>query len=198
MKRFYNYTFRTVCIFILLMTIYSVTIISVVTNRNYANNENIDKLLSSAVLYKEIKRVEPVIEIGSTSTTASSYNPIDTTGYTVLSSEKGNISHFGPDCQGCGIGYVATGDYVGSGRINYIDKTFGIVRIVAADKKYPLGSILRLTYRDRIIIAIVLDRGGGIGDGRKYQIDLLAESESHSYNLGVMYGATIEALRLGY
>lgn len=196
MKRFYNYTFRTVCIFILLMTIYAVTILDVVTSRNYANNENMEKVLSSAVLYKEIKKIEPVI--GSTLTTTNSYNPIDTTGFNVLSREIGNISHFGPDCQGCGIGYVATGDYVGSGRINYIDKTFGTVRIVAADKKYPLGSILRLTYKDRVIITIVLDRGGGIGDGRKYQIDLLAESEAHSSNLGVMYGATIEALRLGY
>ena len=196
MKRFYNYTFGTVCIFILLMTIYSVTILNVVTSRNYANNENMEKVLSSAVLYKEIKKIEPVI--GSTLTTTNLYNPIDTTGFNVLSREIGNISHFGPDCQGCGIGYVATGDYVGSGRINYIDKTFGTVRIVAADKKYPLGSILRLTYKDRVIITIVLDRGGGIGDGRKYQIDLLAESEAHSSNLGVMYGATIEALRLGY
>ena len=196
MKRFYNYTFGTVCIFILLMTIYSVTILNVVTSRNYANNENMEKVLSSAVLYKEIKKIEPVI--GSTLTTTNPYNPIDTTGFNVLSREIGNISHFGPDCQGCGIGYVATGDYVGSCRINYIDKTFGTVRIVAADKKYPLGSILRLTYKDRVIITIVLDRGGGIGDGRKYQIDLLAESEAHSSNLGVMYGATIEALRLGY
>ncbi len=198
MKRFYNYTFGTVCIFILIMTLYSITIMSVVTKRNYANNMNSEKVLASAVLFKEIKKVNPVVQVGSTLTTASNYNPIDTSGYNVLSSEKGNISHFGPDCQGCGIGYVATGDYVGEGRINYNDKTFGTVRIVAADKKYPLGSILRLKYKDRVIIAIVLDRGGGIGDGRKYQIDLLAESEAHSSNLGVMYGATIEALRLGY
>lgn len=237
MKRFYNYTFRTVCVFILLMTLYSVTIISVVTNRNYANNLNDEKIVSSVLLARSanesikvsdeidesqsIEIVEEVVEeIQPTPTpvatpiptpvptpvatpepqsnTVTYYNPIDTSSYNVISSEVVNISHFGPDCNGCGAGYVATGDYVGNGRIYYKDNTFGAVKIVAADKKYPSGTILRLTYNGNVSIAIVLDRGGGIGDGRKYQIDLLAESEAKCYQLGVMYGATLEVLRLGY
>lgn len=222
MKRFYNYTFGTICTFILLVTIYSITNVDIVKERNYANNINNEKVVNSVLLAKSIEEVrnvvkeenvEPVDVIQSTpvptpastpkpvepksGNTTTTYNPIDTSGYTVISSEVVNISHFGPDCNGCGAGYVATGDYVGSGRLYYKDSTFGSVRIVAADKKYPLGTILRLTHNGNVYIAIVLDRGGGIGDGKKYQIDLLAESEAYSSKLGVMRGATLEVLRMG-
>ena len=231
MKKFYNYAFGTVCVFILLMTLYSVTIINVVTNRNYANNVNKEKIVSSVVLGKnatesikvseevddsqelEVKEEKVEVPVATPEPTpvptpvptptpapqvTISYNPIDTSSYNVISSEVVNISHFGPDCNGCGSGYVASGYYVGEGRINYPDSTFGNVRIVAADYKYPTGSIVRLTYNGNVIIAIVLDRGGGIGDGRKYQIDLLDVSEAESSRLGVMYGATLELLRSGY
>ena len=209
MKKIYNYTFCIVCVFILVMTIYSITLINIDTNHNYVTNLNEEKVINSSVFIEEesieidnnlindgINQEVDVKVVGST--TNSQINYIDTSSYNIISSEVVNISHFGPDCNGCGIGLVASGDYVGSGRINYYDKTFGIVRIVAADNKYPLGTILRLNTNRGLIIAIVLDRGGGIGDGKKYQIDLLSESEEISYKLGVIYNATLEVLRLGY
>ena len=207
MKRFYNYTFRTVCVFIMLMTSYSVTIIKVVTKRNYANNANNEKIVSSVLLAKDtnesIKVSEEVnsqrVEVTKpTPTPISRYNPIDTSQHNVISRETVNISHFGPDCNGCGAGYVASGYFVGNGNIYYNDPTYGTVRIVAADYKYPLGTIVRLNHNGNVIIAIVLDRGGGIGDGKRYQIDLLAESEAQSSALGVMWNASLEVLRLGY
>lgn len=173
--------------------------------------ENTEEVVEKIEEVKDVvTEVEPVVEQVVESTpapvevsvpqgnTVTYYSPIDTSGYNVISSEIVNISHFGPDCNGCGAGYVATGDYVGSGRIYYRDNTFGTVRIVAADYKYPSGTILRLSYNGNVMIAIVLDRGGGIGDGKKYQIDLLTESEAKCYQLGVMYGATLEVLRLGF
>lgn len=231
MKRFYNYTFISVCSFLVIMSVYSVTYINVVTERNYATNVNNEKIVSSVLLAKNTiesikaseevndsqnleidnKEVEEVVPVATPELTpvptptptpvpqvTIRYNPIDTSSYPVLSSETITMSHFGPDCPGCGSGYVASGYYVGGGRINYPDATFGNVRIVAADYKYPTGTILRLSHNGSSIIAIVLDRGGGIGDGRKYQIDLLAESEAQSSHLGVKYGVTLEVLRLGY
>ena len=194
-----------------MMTVYSITTIRVVTNHNYANNLNNEKIVSSSLLKEDesiktdiissdVERKEEVVNKKNSRgyTTTEQEHNIDTSNYTVISSEKVNISHFGPDCNGCGIGYVATGEYIGSGRINYNEPTFGVIRIVAADKKYPLGTIIRITYKTRNFLAIVLDRGGAIADGKKYQIDLLAESEKKSYELGVMMNATLEVLRLGY
>lgn len=125
-------------------------------------------------------------------------NLVDTSSFAVLSNEIVNISHYGHDCYGCTSGHTASGYYVGDGRIYYQDKTFGSVRVVAADKKYPLGTILRLGYHGTTITAIVLDRGGAIGDGNKFQIDLLTTSNSHAYQLGIVTNTSLEVLRYGY
>lgn len=125
-------------------------------------------------------------------------NIVDTSSFAVLSNETVNISHYGHDCYGCTTGHTASGYYVGDGRIYYQDPTFGTVRVVAADRKYPLGTIVRLRYHGSTITAIVLDRGGGIGDGKKFQIDLLTTSNSHALQLGIVTNTTLEVLRLGY
>ena len=195
MKKFYNYTFRTVCIFILVMTLYSITIMQVVTKHNRVDNLNEKKVVSSSLIYREIK--ESINVNNEVSRPIVNVNTIDTSGYNVITSEIVNISHFGPDCSGCG-NYVASGYYVGNGRIYYNDPTFGGLRIVAADKKYPLGTVVRLNYRGQNVVAIVLDRGWGIGDINQYQIDLLTTSEAKASQEGVIRGAKLEVLRLGY
>ena len=122
---------------------------------------------------------------------------IEESDFAVISRETVNISHYGHDCIGC-IGYTASGYYVGDGRLYYQDSTFGSVRVVAADRKYPLGTILRIGYQGSTILAIVLDRGGAIGDGKRFQIDLLTTSEEYASVLGIVSGAPLEVLRLGY
>ena len=196
MKRVFEYAYRFVCVFIILMTIFSIMTIEVNTdhNHNYINNENNDKAVNSVY----IRNDKLVFREPAGRTTKAQLTNMDTSNYNVLSSEYVNVSHFGPDCSGCGIGYVASGDYVGNGRINYSDKTYGVVRIVAADRKYPLGTIIRLTKGNDVTLAIVLDRGGGIGDGNKYQIDLLAESEAQSYRIGVIRDVRLDVLRIGH
>ena len=125
-------------------------------------------------------------------------NIVDTSSFEVLQQETVNISHYGHDCYGCKTGLTASGYYVGDGRIYYQDNKFGSVRIVAADTKYPLGSIVRIRYNSIVTLALVLDSGGGIGDGKRFQIDLLAKSESEASKLGIVNNATLEVLRLGY
>lgn len=106
----------------------------------------------------------------------------------------GNMSGYGPDCKGCS-GYVSYGMYVGNGNIYYNDKEYGQVRIVAGDKKYKFGTIVKI---NDSILAIVLDRGGAIGIGKRFLFDLLYESEAEASKYGVSYNTKFEILRNGF
>lgn len=118
----------------------------------------------------------------------------------VIETLTGKVTAFTPYCSdGCN-GYVASGMYVGGGNIYYDDSEYGRVRIVAGDKSYPFGTIVRLKnlwYFGEDIYAIVLDRGGAIGKNKRALFDLLFEYESSANNFGVE-NATCEILRIGY
>lgn len=120
----------------------------------------------------------------------------------VLETVNGTITAFTAYCSDGCHGYVASGKYVGEGNIHYYDSTYGKVYIVAGGPEYPLGTIVRMKNVDyfggRDIYAIVLDRGGAIGKGRRALFDLLFALESNANNFGVRYGVTCEILRLGY
>lgn len=106
----------------------------------------------------------------------------------------GKMTGYGPDCSGCS-GYLANGMYVGDGTIYYNDSEYGKVRIVAGDKKYRFGTIVKI---NDSMIAIVLDRGGSIGIGKKFLFDLLYSSEKEASNHGVMNDVKFEILRNGF
>ena len=220
MKKFYNYTFQLVCIYILVLSFFSISNFEIKIDHydRKVYNVNQEKILGSVVLAKshqevknkeveesstdnqtekeEVKIEEPVTE--KKESIQETINIVDTSNFTVLSQETVNISHYGHDCYGCSSGHTASGYYIGDGRIYYQDATFGSVRVVAADSKYPLGSIVRLSYQGSTITAIVLDRGGGIGDGKKFQIDLLESSEAQANSRSIVSGSQLEVLRLGY
>lgn len=226
MKRFCNYTFRAVCVYIVLLIgiVFLTSDSSVETVNKNAFNENLEKKLNSFIISKKIgkeicfdenlkgipveKEPEPTIEITPEPTPTptpevkSSYTyvqTVDTSGYPVLSTVWGDVSHYGHDCYGCTTGKTATGYDISDGRIYYTDSTYGSVRIVASGAEYPFGTILRISNSTTSpIIAIVLDRGGAIGSGKKYILDLLTESNAAAYAAGVKYNMTIEVLRMGY
>lgn len=225
MKKIYNYTFKLVCAYILFLSFFMVSNVETKIDNFSSNvhNLNKEKIVASALLIqqhdveieekeesinevvesvkeevpKEEKQEEPVKEVPK-KPPVENVNLVDTSSYAVLKEETVNMSHYGHDCYGCTSGYTASGYYVGDGRIYYNDSTFGSVRVVAADQKYPLGTILRLGYRGSKITAIVLDRGGGIGDSQRFQIDLLTSSNSEAYQLGIVENTSLEVLRLGY
>lgn len=118
----------------------------------------------------------------------------------VLAVYKGIITAYGPDCVGCTSGRTASGYKVSNGNIYYQDKKYGKVRIVAADKKLPFGTIVRIKdlslFQDPIL-AIVLDRGGAIGFNKQVYFDLLYKSEKETLSFGKRQ-ATFEILRRGY
>ena len=118
----------------------------------------------------------------------------------VLATYNGIITAYGPDCIGCTSGRTASGYKVSNGNIYYHDKKYGKVRIVAADKSLPFGTIVRiknLSVFKEPILAIVLDRGGAIGFRKKVYFDLLYKSEKETIPFG-RRKATFEILRRGY
>lgn len=116
----------------------------------------------------------------------------------VLETQVGTMSAYGLDCQGCsgrvGAGYDASGN-----NVRYYDSTYGELRIVAGDRKYPYGTVVRVNNSTiGTFQAIVLDRGGDIGIGRRYMFDLLFYSEAEAYQFGLSRNTTFEILRYGY
>lgn len=116
----------------------------------------------------------------------------------VLATYNGIITAYGPDCKGCS-GITASG-YNVRNNIYYNDKEYGKVRILAADRSLPFGTIVRiknLNVFDEVVTAIVLDRGGAIGFNKKSNFDLLYHSEKETNFFGSRR-ATFEILRKGY
>ena len=116
----------------------------------------------------------------------------------ILETQVGNLSLYGPDCAGCsghlGGGYDAT-----SGNYMYNDYKYGDVRVVAGDKSYPYGTIVRIKSDSfETFNAIILDRGGGIGFNKRYLFDLLCSSEAEAASIGSFKNVTFEILRYGY
>ncbi len=113
-----------------------------------------------------------------------------------LEVQTGAISSYGPDCVGCS-GTLASGFYAGNGNIYYQDSTYGSVRIVAGDRSYPFGTIVQVSGTPLgDFNAIVLDRGGGIGFGKRFLFDLLFPSEAEGF--GSYWNITFTILRYGY
>ena len=99
----------------------------------------------------------------------------------------GTLTGYGPDCVGCSkVGNVAcftknkeNHSLITDG-IYYIDDEYGKVRIVAAAKAFPCGTIVQITKKGQTpFYAIVLDRGGSMNsawsEGRVW-MDLAYES----------------------
>lgn len=115
----------------------------------------------------------------------------------VLEIQLGKLSRYGPDCYLC-TGYLAYGLYVGSGTIYYNDNYYGNVRILAGDKSYPFGTIVRVSYDMESFLGIILDRGGSIGFNGKALFDLLYPNEYLANKDGVNYNTKFEILRYGF
>lgn len=108
----------------------------------------------------------------------------------------GKLSYYKANCQGCS-GKTASGYDVSDGNLYYHDARYGDVRIIAAGYELDLYSIVRIKNSSlgTDILAIVLDRGGDIGQEKKFLIDVLTNSfESKG---GVEKNISLDILRNG-
>lgn len=117
----------------------------------------------------------------------------------VLEIFSGQLTAYGSDCYGCS-GITASGYDIRNGNIYYDDKEYGNIRIVAADRRYKFGTIVRISnlrFYDEPFIAIVLDRGFLIkGDIMDLAFDTVKNPDV--LNLGREKKAKFEILRYGW
>ena len=112
-----------------------------------------------------------------------------------LRSGNGKVSYYSLNCSGCS-GRVGAGKSLRG--VYYNDHKFGYVRGLAAGKEYPYGSIIRISGTPLgTFTGIVLDRGGAIGQGRRYLFDVLVSSEREAYRYGISK-ISYQILRYGY
>ncbi len=114
----------------------------------------------------------------------------------VLSTYQGTMSFYNANCVGCS-GITSTGVDISDGRLYYQDKTYGNIRIVAAGTEIKKWSVIRIKNSSLGVntLAIVLDRGGSIGLGKKFLIDMLTNSMENKG--GIEKNITIEVIREG-
>lgn len=108
----------------------------------------------------------------------------------------GKLSYYRANCNGCS-GVTASGYDVSGGNLYYHDTTYGDVRIIAAGSEIKLYSIVKIKNSSlgNEVLSIVLDRGGNIGQGRKFLIDILTNDKESKG--GVESNISLEILRDG-
>lgn len=111
----------------------------------------------------------------------------------------GTLTGYGPDCVGCsGIVACAPNPDVRNDNIYYEDKEYGKIRILAADRSIPCGSIIKISNFKFIgddFYGIVLDRGSSIVG---LTMDLLYPSESDTVVIGRQYKINFKIERFGW
>lgn len=122
------------------------------------------------------------------------YGPLSPVSFT------GQMTAYTAYCPGCG-GKVACppAQDVRNGNIYYEDSSYGTVRILAADRIIPCGSIIKIsniTFSNEPIVGIVLDRGGAI---KGNIIDFLVEGRNEAYEgIGRQKDVVFEIIRWGW
>lgn len=156
----------------------------------------VDKVIKKETKIEEKKEVkkETVVKNTNPVVPSKTKNVSD-----VLETLTGKLTNYGPDCYGCS-GRVSYGQDVTNGNIYYNDSKYGKVRIVAGDKKFKFGTIVRIknSKSGNNIIAIVLDRGSNVGIGKATLFDLLYESNKAASKVGTSNNVTFEILRYGF
>jgi len=131
---------------------------------------------------------EPVVA----PTPAASERPrrsTNTNSTATLETFTASVTAYQANCRGCS-GFTASGRDVRTNHWFY-DQTFGSVRIIAADSRFPFGTIM---YIQGVGHAVVLDRGGSVTGN---VLDLLKGSNEDPFRFGRQSLQT-QVLRLGW
>lgn len=111
----------------------------------------------------------------------------------------GKLTAYGPDCPGCsGNSACPPRQNFKNGNIYFEDQVYGKVRVVAADRSIPCGSIVRISginIYSEPILAIVMDRGGSVTGNH---MDLLFTSQSNLEGFATSNNIKFEIIRYGW
>ena len=100
-----------------------------------------------------------------------------------------SVTAYLPDCRGCS-GFTASGKDVRNTSV-FNDSTFGTVRIIAADRRFPIGTVM---YIQDVGNAIVLDRGRSVTGNI---LDLLMHQGQNPWQFG-RQSLQAQVVRLGW
>lgn len=187
LKSYFNGLFFVIILLFLVATSNNKNVIAI-TNINTIKaieSSRLEKFEREEKLESEYIKVNSVLEIE-----AKKNKRIEFTG---------TLTGYGPDCEGCS-GIVGCSPYqnVKNGNIYYEDQTYGKIRILAADKKIPCGSIIKISNYSFIegeFYGIVLDRGSAING---LTMDLLYKSEQDTIKIGRTYNINFKIERWGF
>ena len=175
-KRVIKYYFLIICLFVVVFIIISGNKkINIVTS----NVNNVKSIQSKRIINKNNN---------FSSKTKLVTNTFDIKKYGNNNNIEfnGTLTGYGPDCPGCG-GRVACNPNpdVRNGNIYFEDNEYGKIRILAADKSIPCGSIVKINNFKFVdgneFYGIVLDRGSAIVG---LTMDLLYPSEKDTQVIG--------------
>ena len=185
-KRVVNYYFVIICLFAIAFIILGG---NKKTNIVTSNVHNVKSILSSRI-------VQP----GKATKLVKNTNEIAKYGTDKKLDFIGTLTGYGPDCPGCG-GRVACSPNpdVRNGNIYFNDSEYGKIRILAADKSIPCGSIVHIENfkfgENNEVVGIVLDRGSAIVG---LTMDLLYPSEADTRVIGRQYNIHFSIERWGW
>lgn len=191
-NRLKNYFFNLFYIIFLMFVVATSNIKSsvIVNNINTVKAIESSRIASSSFVFDTIKREEFIRVFSVQEITLNQNKKIEFTG---------TITGYGPDCVGCS-GIVGCPPYqnVKDGNIYYEDSSYGKIRILAADKSIPCGSIIKISNYKFIgedFYGIVLDRGSSIVG---LTMDLLHNSEDETVIIGRQYNINFKIERWGF
>ena len=205
-KYFFNFIYILILLIVpcsLLINAYNSS--SIVTSYTFKslNSEKIGSNIVNDIQRKENVKIDADFSFfdvdNSVNSLIPSINVANAKYSDVLETLVGKLTAYGPDCPGCS-GRVGWGQNVTGGNIYYNDATYGRLRIVAGDRKYPYGTIVRIknSRAGHDIMAIILDRGGSVGIGKKTLFDLLFTDGNEASRFGTSNNCTFEILRYGF
>ena len=169
------------------------------TNIVTSNVHNVKSILSTRIV-KQDNVSNTSINTDTNSNTSINLGDVKVNKLTNPKKFTGTLTGYGPDCKGCG-GTVACSPNpnVKNGKIYYNDKEYGEIRILAADKSIPCGSIVHIEnfkfVENNEFIGIVLDRGSAIVGNT---MDLLYPSENDTRKIGRQKNINFTVLRWGW
>ena len=164
----------------------------VVNKVNNINNVKSIRAYNLVMKYdNKVKEKEPMLVENMEE--AATYGPVQPIKFV------GQMTAYKATCVGC-TGKVACppAQDVRNDNIWYQDSTYGKIRILAADRKIPCGTIVKVTnvtFSDEPIIGIVLDRGGAI---KGNIMDFLVGESDDMDVVGRQRGVNYEVIRWGW
>lgn len=192
-KRFLRYFSFVIIVFALAFVILSGN------NKTVVMTSNINSVKSLQAVhivnkYNSIKEAEKKVEIPFFE---SFYDAISVASTSPVAF-NGKLTAYGPDCPGCsGNSACPPRQNFKNGNIYFEDQVYGTVRVVAADRSIPCGSIVRISginIYSEPILAIVMDRGGAVNGNH---MDLLFTSQSNLEGF-VTSNVKFELIRYGW